>query len=73
MLFGTPNQNMISWKNSTALAAISDAIGLYLIHFVNLSMDTITCVSPHRALLNGLIMSSPQHTKGQETRKVSSC
>jgi hypothetical protein len=40
MLFGIPNLNIISWINSTAFAEVKEAIGLYFIHFVNLSMAT---------------------------------
>jgi hypothetical protein len=40
MLFGIPNLNIISCINSTALVEVKEAIGLYSIHFVNLSMAT---------------------------------
>jgi hypothetical protein len=40
MLFGIPNLNIMSCINSTALAKVKEAIGLYSIHFVNLSMAT---------------------------------
>jgi hypothetical protein len=46
--------------NSIALAEVKAAIGLYYIHFVNLSIDTIICVYPPWAFLNGSIISSPQ-------------
>jgi hypothetical protein len=42
MLFGIPNLNIISCMNSTALAEVREAIGLYSIHLVNLSMATST-------------------------------
>jgi hypothetical protein len=42
MLFGIQNLNIISWINSTAFAEVKEAIGLYSIHFVNLSMATNT-------------------------------
>jgi hypothetical protein len=40
MLFDILNLNIISWINSTAFAEVKEAIGLYSIHFVNLSMAT---------------------------------
>jgi hypothetical protein len=40
ILFGIPNLNIISWINSTAFAKVKEAIGLYSIHFANLSMAT---------------------------------
>jgi hypothetical protein len=40
MLFGILNMNIMSWMNSTAFAEVKEAIGLYSIHFVNLSMAT---------------------------------
>jgi hypothetical protein len=42
MLFGIPNLNIMSCMNSTALAEVKEAMGLYSIHFVNLSMTTNT-------------------------------
>jgi hypothetical protein len=42
MLFGIPNLNIISYMNSTALAEVREAMGLYSIHLVNLSMATST-------------------------------
>jgi hypothetical protein len=42
MLFSIPNLNIISWINSTTFAQVKEAIGLYSIHFVNLSMATST-------------------------------
>jgi hypothetical protein len=42
MLFGIPNLNIISYMNSTALAEVREAMGLYSIHLVNLSMATNT-------------------------------
>jgi hypothetical protein len=42
MLFGIPNLNIISCMNSTALAEVREAMGLYSIHLVNLSMATST-------------------------------
>jgi hypothetical protein len=44
MLFGTRNMKIISCMNYTALAEVKEAMGLYSIHFVNLSMATSTCV-----------------------------
>jgi hypothetical protein len=40
MLFDILNMNIMSWMNSTAFAEVKEAIGLYSIHFVNLSMAT---------------------------------
>jgi hypothetical protein len=42
MLFGIPNLNIMSYMNSTALVEVQEAMGLYSIHFVNLSMATNT-------------------------------
>jgi hypothetical protein len=39
---GIPNLNIISCMNSTALAEVKEAMGLYSIHLVNLSMATNT-------------------------------
>jgi hypothetical protein len=47
MILGISNLKMISWMNSTAFAEVRVVIGLYSIHFVNLSMATSTCVYPH--------------------------
>jgi hypothetical protein len=40
MLFDIPNLNIMSCMNSTALAEVKEAIGLYSINLVNLSMAT---------------------------------
>jgi hypothetical protein len=42
MLFGIPNLNIISFMNYTALAKVREAMGLYSIHLMNLSMATNT-------------------------------
>jgi hypothetical protein len=42
MLFGIPNLNIMSCMNSTALAEVKEAMGLYSIYFVSLSMATST-------------------------------
>jgi hypothetical protein len=42
MLFGIPNLNIISFMNYTALAEVREAMGLYSIHLLNLSMATNT-------------------------------
>jgi hypothetical protein len=42
MLFDILNLNIISYMNSTALAEVREAMGLYSIHLVNLSMATGT-------------------------------
>jgi hypothetical protein len=56
---------MISWMNSTALAALMEATGFTLIHFVNLSTATKICLNPHLAFLNGTTKSIPHVEKGQ--------
>ena len=40
MLFGIPNLNIMSCMNSTALAEVKEAMGLYSMHLVNLSIVT---------------------------------
>jgi hypothetical protein len=65
MLLGTPNLYMISLMNSIALAAMIEAAGFALIHFVNLSTATKMCVNPPLAFLNGPTKSSPHVDKGQ--------
>jgi hypothetical protein len=65
MLLGTPNLYMISLMNSTALAAMIEAAGFALIHFVNLSTATKMCVNPPLAFLNGPTKSSRHVDKGQ--------
>jgi hypothetical protein len=42
MLFGILNLNIMSYMNSTALAEVREAMGLYSIHLVNLSIATST-------------------------------
>jgi hypothetical protein len=42
MLLRIQNLNIISCMNSTALAEVREAMGLYSIHLVNLSMATNT-------------------------------
>jgi hypothetical protein len=42
ILFGIPNMNIMSCMNSTALAEVKEAMGLYSIHLVNLLMATNT-------------------------------
>jgi hypothetical protein len=42
MLFGIPNLNIMSYMNSTALAEVREAMGLYSIHLVKLSIATST-------------------------------
>jgi hypothetical protein len=65
MLLGTPNLYMISLMNSTSLAAMIEAAGFALIHFVNLTTATKMCVNPPLAFLNGPTKSSPHVDKGQ--------
>ena len=50
--------------------AITETSGLYSMHFENLSMATYTYWKPPGDGLKGLIMSSPQHAKGQEAWMV---
>jgi hypothetical protein len=40
MLFVIPNLNIISWINYTAFAEVKEAMCLYSIHFINLSIAT---------------------------------
>jgi hypothetical protein len=42
MLFDIPNLNIMSCMNSIALAEVREAMGLYSIHLVNLSIATST-------------------------------
>jgi hypothetical protein len=42
MLFGIPNLNIMSYMNYTALAKVKEAMDLYSIHLVILSMATNT-------------------------------
>jgi hypothetical protein len=56
---------MISLMNSTILAAVIEAAGFTLIHFVNLSTVTKMCVNPPLAFLKGPTKSSPYVEKGQ--------
>jgi hypothetical protein len=65
MLLSMPIRYMISLMNSTTLAAIMEAAGFTLIHFVNLSTATKICVNPPLAFLNGPTRSSPRVEKGQ--------
>jgi hypothetical protein len=64
MLLGTPNLYMIFLMNSTALAAIMEAAGFTLIHFVNLSTAIKMCVNPPLAFLNRPTRSNPHVEKG---------
>jgi hypothetical protein len=64
MLLGTPNLYMIFLMNSTALAAIMEAAGFTLIHFVNLSTAIKMCVNPPLAFLNIPTRSNPHVEKG---------
>jgi hypothetical protein len=66
MVFGKPKRCKISHMKVTTQSALSVAIGLYLIHFVNLSMATNTCVEPPGAVVKGPIMSKPQHANSHE-------
>jgi hypothetical protein len=66
MVLGKPKQCKMSQMKVTTRSAKSVAIGLYLIHLVNLSMATNTCVKPPGAVVKGPIMSRPQHANGHE-------
>ena len=66
IVLGKPNLCSMSHKKSIALSEVSLTIGLYSIHFVNLSIATKTCVNPLGAVVRGPIMSSPQHANGHE-------
>jgi hypothetical protein len=55
-----------SQRTVTTRSAVTTAIGLYSIHFVNLLMATNTCVKPPSAIVKGRIMSKPQHANGHE-------
>jgi hypothetical protein len=72
ILLGMPNLYMISLRNSTASAAIIEAVDFTLIHFVNLSTTTKICVNQPSAFLKGHIKSSPHVEKGQVTGMVGS-
>jgi hypothetical protein len=56
----------MSQMKVTTRSAVSIVIGLYLIHLVNLSMATNTCVKPPGAFVKGPIMSRPQHASGHK-------
>jgi hypothetical protein len=60
-----PNRYMIYLMNSTALAAVMEAVGFTLIYLVNLSTATKMCVNPPLAFLNGPMRSSHEVEKGQ--------
>jgi hypothetical protein len=63
---GKPKWCKMSQMKVTTRSVESVAIGLYSIHLVNLSMATNTCVKPPGALVQGPIMSRPQHANGHE-------
>jgi hypothetical protein len=50
---GMPKRYMMSWMNSTALAALYLTSGLYSIHLVNLLMATKIYSNPPLAFLSG--------------------
>jgi hypothetical protein len=66
MVLGKPKRYKMSWMKVTTQSVVSVAIGLYLIHLVNLSMATNTCVKPPGAVVKGPIMFGPQHANGHE-------
>jgi hypothetical protein len=59
MVLGKPKWCRMSQMRVTTQSAESVVIGLYLIHLVNLSMATNTCVKPLGAVVRGPIMSKP--------------
>jgi hypothetical protein len=63
MLLGMPNRYMISEMNY-ALVAVMEAVGFALIHLVNLSTTTETCLNLPLAFLKGPTKSSPHVEKG---------
>ena len=50
---GMPKRCIMSWMNSTALAALYFMSGLYLIHLANLSIATKMYSKPPFAFLRG--------------------
>jgi hypothetical protein len=59
MVLGKPKWCKMSQMKVTTRSAMSVAIGLYSIHFVNLSMATNMCVKPPGTVVKGPIMSNP--------------
>jgi hypothetical protein len=66
IVLGKPKRCKKSQRKVITRSAVSVAIGLYSIHFVNLSMATNTCVKPPGTVVKGPIMSKPQHANGHE-------
>jgi hypothetical protein len=65
MLLGTPNLYTISLMNSTALAAVMEAAGFTLTHFMNLFTMKKICVNSPLAFLKRPTKSSPHVEKRQ--------
>jgi hypothetical protein len=61
-----PKWCKMSQMKVTTRFAVSAAIGLYSIYFVNLLMATNTCVKPPGAVVKGPFMSRPQHANGHD-------
>jgi len=62
--FGTPNQWMISVKNSAACSALILVMGQTSIHLESLSIVTSKSVKPLGAFCSGPTRSRPQTAKG---------
>jgi hypothetical protein len=65
-VLGKPKLCKMSQMKATTQSTVRVVIGLYLIHFVNLSIATNTCVKPPGTVVKGPIMSKPQHANGHE-------
>jgi hypothetical protein len=66
MVFGKPKQCKMSEMKSTTLSGVSLVIGLYSIHFVNLSIATNVWVKSPGAVVNGPIISRLQQANDQD-------
>jgi hypothetical protein len=66
IVLGKPKQCRMSQMKLTTQSVEIVVIGLYSIHFVNLSMATNIWVKPPGAVVKGPIMSRPQQAKGQD-------
>jgi hypothetical protein len=66
IVLGKLNRCKMSQMGLTTRSAESFVIGLYLIHFTNLSMATNTLVKPPSVVVKSPIMSRPQHANGHE-------
>jgi hypothetical protein len=66
MVSGKPKRCRMLEMKSTTLSGVSLVIGLYSIHFVNLSIVTYTWVKPPSAVVNGPIISKLQQANSQD-------